>query len=101
MKYTYWLHEKVQIDFNEAFEWYEDKRSGLGNKFLNAVESKLAEIVVNPEHFGSKGNEKYREALIDRFPFVIVYILYLKRKEIFICAVHNAKKSINRKYRKP
>jgi len=30
MTYTYWLHEKIQPDFNEAFAWYEDKQEGLG-----------------------------------------------------------------------
>ena len=28
MIYTYWLHEKIQTDFNEAFAWYEDKQEG-------------------------------------------------------------------------
>ena len=101
MSYTYWLHEKVQTDFDEAYEWYEDKKTGLGNEFLDAVETKIAEIIANPTYFGSKGNTKYREALTDRFPYIIVYIIYAKRKEILICAVHNAKKSTKRKYRTP
>lgn len=101
MKYTYWLHQKVQIDFDEAYEWYEDRKTGLGNEFLNAVETKIAEIIANPAYFGSRGNPKYREALTDRFPFIVVYIIYPKTNEIFICAVHNAKKSTKRKYRNP
>lgn len=101
MSYTYWLHEKVQKDFDEAYEWYEDKKIGLGNEFLSAVEDKIAEIVANPTYFGSKGNTKYREAFTGRFPFIIVYLLYPEREKILICAVHNAKKSIRGKYRNP
>ena len=101
MSYTYWLHEKVQLDFSEAYEWYEDKKTGLGDEFLLAVEKKIVEIVTNPEYFGSKGNMKYREALTERFPFIIVYIINAKRNEIVICAVHNAKKSNKGKYRIP
>ena len=101
MRHTYRFHVKVQLDFEEAYEWYEDKKAGLGNEFLDAVETKIAEIIANPTYFGSKGNAKYREALIDRFPFIIIYMLYSKRKEILICAVHNAKKSSKRKYRTP
>lgn len=48
MSYTYWLHEKVQLDFSEAYEWYEDKKTGLGDEFLLAVEKKIVEIVTNP-----------------------------------------------------
>ena len=29
MRYTYWLHEKIQKDINEGFAWYEDKLEGL------------------------------------------------------------------------
>lgn len=38
MTYSYWLHEKVQADFNEGFAWYEDKLPGLGFEFLAAIE---------------------------------------------------------------
>ena len=101
MSYNYWLHEKVQTDFNEGFAWYEDKLEGLGYEFLAAVEKKIAEIVSHPETFGSKGNPYYREALLDRFPYVIVYRIYKQKKEIFISAVHHTKKSSRKKYRRP
>ena len=100
MTYTYWLHEKIQTDFNEAFAWYEDKQEGLGYEFLNAVEKKIADIVALPQAFGSKGNRSYREALAERFPYIIVYKIYSRKREIFISAVHHAKKSPRKKYRR-
>ena len=99
MSYAYWLHEKVQIDFNEGFSWYENKLDGLGYEFLAAIETKIAEIVKHPETFGSKGNSKYREALLNRFPYVIVYQIYKRKREIFISAIHHTKKSPRQKYR--
>jgi plasmid stabilization system protein ParE len=101
MNYSYWLHEKIQSDFNEGYAWYENKRKGLGLDFLEAIEKKLAEIISNPEIFSSKSNPHYREARVDRFPYVIVYRLYKQKKEIFISAVHHLKKSQRKKYRKP
>ncbi len=101
MRYSYWLHEKVQIDFNEGFAWYEEKLEGLGYKFLTAIEKKIAEIIKYPETFGSKGNPNYREALLSRFPYVVVYRIYKRKKEIFICAIHHTKKSPRKKYRRP
>lgn len=83
MSYTYWLHEKVQVDFNEGFEWYEERKEGLGYEFLDAIENAIAEIVANPESYGSKENPNYREALLKRFPYVIVYRIY-KRKKKFL-----------------
>ena len=54
MIYTYWLHEKIQIDFNEAFAWYEDKQEGLGYEFLNAVERSLQRLLHCPKHLAVK-----------------------------------------------
>ncbi len=101
MTYGYWLHEKVQIDFNEGFAWYEDKMQGLGYEFLTAVQKKIAEIVNHPETFGSKNNSNYREDLLDRFPYIIVYRIYKWKKEIFIGAIYPTKKSPRKKYRLP
>ena len=101
MSYTYWLHEKVQTDLNEGFEWYEERLEGLGYEFLNAIEKTIAKIVAHPEIFGSKGNPNYREALLKRFPYVIVYRIYKRKKEIFISAVHHTKKFPGEKYRRP
>jgi hypothetical protein len=101
MRYTYWLHEKIQKYLNEGFAWYEDKLEGLGYEFLTAVENRIIEVVGHPETFGSKGNPRYREALVKKFPYVIVYRIYKKKKEIFISSIHHTKKSPKRKYRHP
>ncbi len=101
MSYRYWLHQSIQQDFNEGYEWYEDKKVGLGMEFLTAVEKKIAEIVLDPEIYSSKGNPRYREAAIKRFPYVVVYRIYKRKKEIFISAVHHVKKSPRKKYRSP
>jgi len=101
MSYTYWLHEKIQKDLNEGFTWYEERRTGLGYEFLQAIENTISEIIAHPEVYGSKGNPDFREALIKRFPYVIVYRIYKRKKEIFISAVHHTKRFPRKKYRRP
>lgn len=101
MSYTYWVHEKIQKDLNEGFAWYEDKIKGLGYEFLNSIENKISEIIKHPHTFGSKGNPRYREALVNKFPYIIVYKVYEKKKEIFISSIHHTKKSPRKKYRQP
>ncbi len=101
MSYSYWLHEEIQKDLNEGFEWYEGRKIGLGHKFPEAVENTIAEIISHPEVFGSKGNPKFREALIKEFPYIIIYKIYKRKKEIFISTVHHTKKFPGKKYRHP
>jgi hypothetical protein len=68
---------------------------------LQAVENTISEIIAHPEAYGSKGNASFREALIKRFPYVIVYRIYKRKKEIFISTVHHTKKFPGKKYRHP
>ena len=85
MSYSYRFHPKSKEDYNEAFAWYEDQQKGLGERFLKAVHNKIAEIISNPEAFGSRTNKNFREASLDIFPYLIVYRIN-KRKRKFISA---------------
>ena len=80
MSYTYQLHPLTKQDYDEAYEWYEDKRNGLGERFLKAVRKKIEEIVLHPEAYGSKGNLKFREAEVEIFPYLVVYKLNKRKK---------------------
>jgi plasmid stabilization system protein ParE len=91
MSYTYRLHPKTKDDYAEAYEWYEDKQKGLGERFIKAVRYKIEQVCINPEVCSSKGNKNYREALVDFFPFLIVYKVYKRKGEIFISSIHHAK----------
>jgi mRNA-degrading endonuclease RelE of RelBE toxin-antitoxin system len=100
MSYKFSLHPDTQKDFTEAYEWYQDKTEGLGERFLKAVRKKIEEIATNPEIYGSKGRKGYREAKLNLFPYVIGFKIYEKKKSIFISSIHHLKKHPNKKYRK-
>ncbi|MEO7800421.1 MAG: type II toxin-antitoxin system RelE/ParE family toxin [Ginsengibacter sp.] len=100
MTYTYIFHPLTKEDYNEAFEWYENKQKGLGERFLQAVRKKIEEIVLQPEAYGTKGNKKFREAEISIFPYLLVYKLNKRKKEIYISSIHHSKKHPRKKYRK-
>lgn len=100
MNYSYKLHPKVQEDYDEAFEWYEDQQKGLGERFIKAVRSKITEIAANPENFGSRGTKKFREAAVEFFPYLIVFKLSKKNKLVYITSIHHMKKHPRKKYRK-
>lgn len=99
MNYTIRLHPKTEDDYKEAYEWYEDEQKGLGERFIKAVRQKIESISNRPEIYSTKGNKNYREALVEFFPYLIVYKVYKKKKEIFISSIHHAKKHPRKKYR--
>ncbi|MDZ4657738.1 MAG: type II toxin-antitoxin system RelE/ParE family toxin [Bythopirellula sp.] len=64
--------EEVEQDMSEAYNWYEQRRSGLGEEFLSCVEACIQRICRSPE-LHAKVYQEYRRAMVRRFPYVIFY----------------------------
>lgn len=63
---------EAQQDVDEAYDWYEDRRSGLGEDFLSCVDACIQAICRMPE-LHARVHEDYRRALVRRFPYGIFY----------------------------
>lgn len=100
MDYHFYFHPLAKEDYIDAFTWYENINEGLGERFRKAVRRKLEDIISQPKSYSSKGNAKFREAKIDFFPYLIVFKVKSKKKQIFIGAIHHTKKDPRKKYRK-
>ena len=62
-------------DIEQAFVWYERRRSGLGEEFLTAVQATLDSITARPEMY-SVIHRDTRRGLLPRFPYAIFYRVY-------------------------
>ena len=69
MTVSFFLHPESAEDILEAFNWYENKRPGLGNEFLLVLEAGFETIRRNPERYPifKSGLRKFR---LLRFPFL-------------------------------
>jgi plasmid stabilization system protein ParE len=63
---------EAEQDITEAYAWYEGRRVGLGEEFLNSIDAAIETIRRSPEMY-SVVHECYRRALVRRFPYAIVY----------------------------
>lgn len=71
-RYVLVVRDEVQDETEAITAWYEDKRAGLGERFVNALESTYKQIRSNP--FYQVRKSLYRYALIEGFPhYRIVY----------------------------
>jgi plasmid stabilization system protein ParE len=59
-------------DLVEARAWYEDRSSGLGERFLSHVDDCIECIQENPELY-ERVYKDYRRAMVHRFPYVVFY----------------------------
>jgi plasmid stabilization system protein ParE len=80
------FHPAVRGETDNAHNWYEQRRPGLGRHFLDEVERVLAEITANPARFGF-ADADIREGLLNRFPYAIYYRVLTNR--IRVLAVYH------------
>lgn len=62
----------ARAEFDEAADWYEQRRSGLGEEFVSAIEEVLIQISATPERY-SPIFQEVRRAMARRFPYSVFY----------------------------
>ena len=65
----------------EAFDWYEQRRSGLGNEFLGEIDARLKLIQENAVRHAVV-YKNVRQALVHRFPYKVLYIFEADQVEV-------------------
>ena len=99
MPVPYRLHELAVEDYAHAYEWYENEQAGLGEKFVAAVDKRVAQICETPSYYGYVHGD-YRQATVEGFPFMVVYKFFPKHKLVFISAIHHTSRNPKTKFRK-
>lgn len=87
MKYTLEIKDEANLETIEAYLYYEEKRKGLGEEFLEHLDIYFERITANPKHFPQK-RKPYREAFIKRFPFLVIYEI-TKEDKVIVYSVFN------------
>jgi plasmid stabilization system protein ParE len=63
---------EARAEFDEAYDWYESQRAGLGEVFADQVQQVVDRIAAAPQIHGIVvGN--VRKAVVTRFPFCVYY----------------------------
>lgn len=66
------FHPLAARDLEEAYDWYEKQKAGLGDDLLLCFEAAMTEIREHPLRYGVIKKDK-RRVLTDRFPYGIYY----------------------------
>ena len=77
-------------DIQNAFEWYEEQKSGLGFSFLEEFEICINKLSKSPFRYGLV-NKWVRKIQINRFPYLIVF--EIEEDKVYVNAVrHTSRK---------
>jgi len=90
MKYQLRLRTEAEKDMSQAYNWYNDQQTGLGDVFLCSVETMLEKISEHPLRFPLI-HKSVRRALISQFPYAIFFTL--KGSTIEVLAVFHCKRN--------
>jgi len=83
------LRDEAQAEFDEAFDYYENQRPGLGVDLVARVQQVFDRIAANPlMHAVVLGD--IRKAVVTRFPYSIFYRPHTDRVEVI--AVFHSKR---------
>lgn len=93
------FHPEALKEIQESYSWYEDRSSGLGKRFIEAIDYRLSLIIRDPERYPVKQGA-YREISIHIFPFIIIYEIIKKQKTIVVYYVFHMKKNPKIKFRR-
>jgi plasmid stabilization system protein ParE len=66
------VQPEAEQDTDAAAAWYEARRTGLGDRFLNAVRAAMARIQRSPK-VGRVVIGRYRRGVIPDWPYIIIY----------------------------
>ena len=93
MKLPLVFRRDVREEIDEAYQWFQDQRVGLGEEFLAEVQTVLDRIQENPE-LHAPIYENVRHARIKRFAHAVYYRLEPTR--VVVIAVHHGKRDPKR-----
>lgn len=93
--------KEAHRDTLEAYFYYEEKQTGLGERFLNLLEQCYSSLSQHPEHYGYIHEDPFnilRDVKLEKFPYLIVF--EIREKDVVVYAVHNTYKRPANKLRK-
>lgn len=97
MIYKVELLPRARKELIDAWDWYDDKWTGLGDRFMREVEKKLAQIEKTPERYPER-RKGFRETKVRVFPYLIIYRIQKRKKIIAISSIFHTSRNPKKKY---
>lgn len=86
------FRKQARLEFDEAGNWYEKERPGLGMEFLDEIQLLLQRIASTPEQFPMLYRD-VRKAVTGRFP----YCIYFRERDpriVVLAVFHSARNPV-------
>jgi plasmid stabilization system protein ParE len=86
MSFRLIIHKEADQDITRAIDWYNNQRDSLGSIFYSHLKEKLEKLQQNP-HLWSVRYDNVHCAVVNRFPYLIHYIIEEKENKMVVLGV--------------
>lgn len=94
MKYDLIIKEEALADIQSGYDYYEDRKKGLGLRFVDNLDDCFERLKLYPYHHQIR-RKPYREALLKVFPYLVIY--EIEDENIIFFAVFNTSRNPTKK----
>lgn len=95
--YSVYFHPNAEKEPLDSLGWYELSKKDLGIEFMTEINKVLDLIELNPLLFSIK-RKLFREAVVKKFPYLIIYKIDFTSKKINILSIFNTNRNPRLKY---
>jgi toxin ParE1/3/4 len=81
------IYQTATDDLQDAYDYYEEQIRGLGERFAREVDEYLDLIRKNPFQFAVQFSGSYRFALLNHFPYRVVYRVSEKENLVYVISI--------------
>ncbi len=81
------FRRQARYEFDDAADWYDERRPGLGARFVAEVQAVLNRIIANPQRYAMVFAD-VREGLLHTFPYAVYY--RVEESRIVVLAIFHA-----------
>ena len=89
MSFSLKIQSEAIIDIQEAFEWYEKQKDGLGFLLIEEIESCYTKLTEHPANY-TFINPRFRRIKVNRFPYFLIY--EIEEEMVIINSLFHAKR---------
>ncbi len=83
-----------QSDVQEAYDYYELQKEGLGKVFYDSILQHIDKISIFPFLYPNfKSYKKIKYQVVKKFPFIIYYRIIRKKKQVKILAIFHTSRN--------
>ena len=96
-KYNLIIKAEAKEEIIDAYNWYEDKQTELGERFINTIDEYFNSISLYPQQYHIEFNNM-RKAVVKEFPFIIIF--EIENNDVVVYAVFHTKQNPDKLKRK-